>query len=287
MKCFVSFALATTAVTVMTAATGCGTSPSDAAAEPAVDDYTSATETDPSTPANGPIGGDASTTQTRDGAANNDAGAGPGVCEKDASSTFRCSGDGERRSRCSAGVTTTETCARGCLREAAGTADVCMGTTTTWSCPGSYGTTKARDGDYYITAFGCWKDAAGVSHGDGQDNCIPSCLAQAKSAGLCLPGDTGKQCEERVTWYTADAARFGCLARLKVTNPKTGKSVIAVALDYGPSCPAVENKVSKAVLDASGRVDRQLFGSDQGVYDRALVHVVEVDAKTPLGPTSP
>lgn len=282
MKSFVS--VVALVMTAVTAAIGCGT-PSDATAEPAVDDYTSATETDPSTDPNGPSGGDASTTPTRDADAGNDAG--PGVCEKDASSTFQCSGDGERRSRCAAGVTTTETCARGCLREPAGTDSVCMGTTTTWSCPGSYGTTKARDGDYYITAFGCWKDAAGVSHGDGQDNCIPSCLAKAKSAGLCLPGDTGKQCEERVTWYTADAARFGCLARLKVTNPKTGKSVIAVALDYGPSCPAVENKVSKAVLDASGRVDRQLFGSDQGVYDRALVHVVEVDAKTPLGPTSP
>lgn len=162
-----------------------------------------------------------------------------------------------------------------------------MGTSTTWSCPGSYGTTKARDGDYYVTAFGCWKDAQGASHGDGQDNCIPSCLAQAKSAGLCLPGDTGKQCEERVTWYTADAARFGCLARLKVTNPANGKSVIAVALDFGPSCTSVESKVQKAVLDASGRVDRQLFGSDQGVLDRSLVHVVEVASSTPLGPTPP
>jgi hypothetical protein len=154
-----------------------------------------------------------------------------------------------------------------------------------WSCTGSYGTTKASDGDYYLTAFGCWKDAQGVSHGDGQDNCIPSCLAQARSSGLCMPGDTGKQCEERVTWYTADAARFGCLARLKVTNPANGKLVIAVALDFGPSCSAVEAKVKKAVLDASGRVDRQLFGSDQGVLDRSLVHVTEVPASTPLGPT--
>ena len=162
-----------------------------------------------------------------------------------------------------------------------------MGTSTTWSCTGSYGKTKASDGDYYVTAFGCWKDAQGGLHGDSGDNCIPSCLAQAKSAGLCLPGDTGKQCEERVTWYTADAARFGCLARLRVTNPANGKSVVAVALDFGPSCSVVESKVQKAVLDASGRVDRQLFGADQGVTDRSLVHVVEVDSSTPLGPTSP
>ena len=155
-----------------------------------------------------------------------------------------------------------------------------------WTCTGSYGTAKASSGDYYVTAFGCWKDAAGVSHGDAADNCIPTCLAQAKAAGLCLPGDTGKNCEERVTWYTADAARFGCLARLKVTNPANGKSVIAVALDFGPSCTSVEVKVKKEVLDASGRVDRFLFGADQGVLDRSLVHVTEVAASTPLGPTA-
>lgn len=154
-----------------------------------------------------------------------------------------------------------------------------------WTCTGSYGTSKASSGDYYITAFGCWKDAAGVSHGDVGDNCIPTCLAQAKAAGLCLPGDTGKNCEEKVTWFTADAARFGCLARLKVTNPANGKSVVAVALDFGPSCSSVEAKVKKEVLDASGRVDRYLFGSDQGVLDRSLVHVTEVAASTPLGPT--
>lgn len=154
-----------------------------------------------------------------------------------------------------------------------------------WSCTGSYGTTKASDGDYYITAFGCWKDAAGVAHGDSGDNCIPTCFAQAKSAGVCLPGETGKQCEERVTWFTADAARFGCLAKLRVTNPANGKSVIAIALDFGPSCTAVEDKVKKGVLDASGRVDRELFGSDQGFQDKSLVHVTEVPASTPLGPT--
>jgi len=154
-----------------------------------------------------------------------------------------------------------------------------------WSCTGAYGTTKASDGDYYITAFGCWTDAAGVTHGDSGDNCIPSCFAQAKAAGVCLPGETGKACEERVTWFTADAARFGCLAKLKVTNPANGKSVIAIALDFGPSCTAVEDKVKKGVLDASGRVDRQLFGADQGFQDKSLVHVTEVPASTPLGPT--
>lgn len=158
-----------------------------------------------------------------------------------------------------------------------------MGTAATLSCSGSYGTQQAANGDYYLTAFGCWLDAAGVAHGDSGDNCIPSCLQKARSAGLCLPGDTGPACEQRVTWYTADAARFGCLARVRIENPSNGKKVVAVALDYGPAC-FVENSVSKAVLDASGRVNRYLFGSDQGAVDRSLVHVIEVDDTTPLGP---
>jgi hypothetical protein len=121
-------------------------------------------------------------------------------------------------------------------------------------------------------------------HTDPVDNCIPSCLSKAKAAGLCLSTDTGPDCEERVTWYTADGARFGCLARLKVTNPANGKSVIAVALDYGPGCSG-ERSVNFPVLDSSGRIDRYLFGSDQGASDRALVHVIQVDEATPLGPT--
>ena len=197
---------------------------------------------------------------------------------------FTCSKDGNARGECVGDASlTSEPCARGCLREPATQDDVCMGTTTNFSCTGSYGTTKAENGDYYITAFGCWVDAQNVVHTDPADNCIPSCLDKARQAGLCLPGDTGPQCEERVTWYTADGARFGCLARLRVTNPANGKAVIAVALDYGPGCPG-ENGVSHAVLDASGRIDRYLFGSDQGATDRALVHVVEVDVSTPLGP---
>jgi len=71
---------------------------------------------------------------------------------------------------------------------------------------------------------------------------------------------------------------------LRITNPTNGKSVVGVVLDYGPGC-SVERSVSKAVLDTSGRIDRELFGSDQGASDRSLVHVIEVDPSTPLGPT--
>ena len=107
--------------------------------------------------------------------------------------------------------------------------------------------------------------------------------SQAQKKGICAAADTGRACEEKVNWYTADGARFGCLARLRVTNPANGKAVVALALDYGPGCSG-EARVSKAVLDSSSPVDRYLFGADQGASDRALVHVVEVDDSTPLGP---
>lgn len=213
-----------------------------------------------------------------------DAGAPDAGCGPYASySIYNCSGDGNARLKCAGNQLSTQSCANGCLREPTGTEDVCMGTTTSFSCTGSYGTTKARNGDYFITAFGCWKDASGVAHGDPGDNCIPSCLSTLKTLGLCPAGDTGKACEERLTWYTADAARFGCGNRVRIENPKTGKKVVAVVIDLGPAC-FVENGVNKAVLDTSGRIDRLLFGADQGAVDKALVHVVEVDRSTPLGP---
>ena len=152
-----------------------------------------------------------------------------------------------------------------------------------WTCGGSYATSPTTSSTYNLTAFGCWVDAAGGRHGDSGDNCIPTCLSQAKSSGLCSSSDTGKACEERVTWYIADGARFGCLARVKITNPKNGKSVIAVALDYGPAC-WVERKVGRGVLDASGRVNRYLFGSDMGVSDGAQVQVEPAPSGSKLGP---
>lgn len=199
--------------------------------------------------------------------------------------SFTCSKDGASRGKCPNGALVQESCARGCLRMPAGQDSVCLGAadTDTLDCTGSYGTTRATDGDYYLTSFGCWVDPSNTVHTDPGDNCIPTCLAKAKQAGLCMAGDTGPQCEERVNWFTADGARFGCLARLKITNPANGKSVIAVALDYGPGC-SVERSVNEEILDASGRVDLYLFGGDRGATDHATVHVVEVDPATPLGP---
>ena len=195
--------------------------------------------------------------------------------------SFTCSKDGKERGKCVNGAPVIEACPRGCLRTTAKD-DVCMGTTTTFSCTGTMGTEKAQNGDYYITSFGCWVDANKKVHLDSGDNCIPGCISKAQSSGLCK-NLSGPQCEETVDWYVADSLRFGCLARLRVENPKNGKKVIVSALDAGPAC-WVERDAGKAILDASGRVNEYLFGTQHGWSDKALVHVVEVDPSTPLGP---
>jgi hypothetical protein len=155
-----------------------------------------------------------------------------------------------------------------------------------FACNGSFSSTPSTSGAYYITNFGCWVDAKGDAHSDPGDNCMPSpdCFEQAKAAGLCNPDDSGPDCEKRVNWYTADVARFGCLARLRITDPSTGKSVIAVALDNGPSCSAVENNAGHEVIDTSGRVTEYLFGGEKGWKERTPVQVEEVGVSTPLGP---
>jgi hypothetical protein len=200
-----------------------------------------------------------------------------------AETQFTCTGDGNARVECSsAGAPVQQACPNGCLIEPPGQDAICMGNVSNWSCTGAYGTTPVDDGNYYLTEFGCWVDDAGT-HTDPDDNCIPACLAKAQAAGLCDPSGSGPDCEEKLSWYTADGARFGCLQRLRVTNPANGKALIAIALDYGPGC-AGENDVQHAALDASGLVNDYLFGSAQGRSDMALVHVVEVDDSTPLGP---
>lgn len=195
---------------------------------------------------------------------------------------FNCAPDGMGRGKCVNGSLVFETCSRGCLIEPNGQDDVCLGTTNTWSCTGSYGKSKLEDGDYYATSFGCWTDANSNVHTDPGDNCIPGCLSKAQSDGLC-ENMSGPECEESTNWYAADAGRFGCMARLYVENPKNGKAVVVVALDYGPAC-WVENGVSHGIIDLSGRVNQYLFGGDQGASDKTLVHVVEVAPSAPLGP---
>jgi len=123
-----------------------------------------------------------------------------------------------------------------------------------------------------------------VAHGDPGDNCIPACLAQAKSSGLCQSGWSGKTCEQKVNWYVADSGRFGCLQRIRITNPVNGKAVVAAVLDAGPAC-WVEAKVKKEILDMSPPTAIYLFGTSSiGATEKKAVQVVEVDASTPLGP---
>lgn len=240
----------------------------------------------PALPGSGPDGGSSSGGVDDGGASSSSSGdAAPVGCgEFEGKTVFTCSKDGRSRGKCVQGARVVESCARGCLKPVApATEGTCMGTTSAFSCTGTTGTTKAADGDYYVTAFGCWVDEAGVKHGDPGDNCLPSCIDTLRKQGVCAASLTGKECEEKITWFTADAKRFGCGAKIRVENPANGKAVIAMAIDDGPGC-TLENSVKKPVLDASGRVDRALFGADKGATDKALVHVVEVDPATPLGP---
>lgn len=190
-----------------------------------------------------------------------------------------CGPDGNGRGKCVGGELEYEACAKGCLIQSG--EDVCMTSASNWSCTGSYGTKKVTDGDYYATNFGCYTEG-GVEHDDPYDNCIPACLSKAQQSGLCA-GLSGPDCEKSVNWYAADAARFGCMARLRVENPKNGKKVVVVALDYGPAC-WVEKNAGGAVVDLSVPAVKYLFGEEKGWADKAEVHVVEVDAATPLGP---
>ena len=160
-----------------------------------------------------------------------------------------------------------------------------------WTCTGTTGHGANPTGSYYVTSFGCWTDAAGQTHGDGDDNCIPYCQSGAAAQGrgeayqaLC-GGLSGRACEEAVNWYVADSDRFGCMTRLRVTNPANGKAVIAVVLDKGPSC-TIERRVDYWVLDASYRVTDYLFGGPMAATERGEVTVEVVADDTPLGPVT-
>jgi hypothetical protein len=164
------------------------------------------------------------------------------------------------------------------------------GTESSWSCSGLTGKRAPADQSLYVTSFGCWTDSSGRVHGDGSDNCEPACRTAAGSYGsstaefnqLC-GGLTGRQCEQKVNWYVADADRFGCMTRLRVTRPSTGKSVIVVVLDRGPAC-SVEAQVGHWGLDVSYPVSNYLFGESSAITEKRAVTVEIVPKSTPLGP---
>jgi hypothetical protein len=202
-------------------------------------------------------------------------------CSDFSAAEFSCAPDGGARGVCDAGQLELQVCDNGCLIQDG--SDVCMGTTSTWSCNGTVGTTKMQNGSYVATAFGCSISANGTPLGDTQDNCIPACLSTLKAQGACTSGMTGKSCEEHINWFSADRNRFGCGNKIRVTNPANGKSAVLMVVDAGPAC-WVEQEAGTGVLDMSYRATEFLFGGAVGVSEMEKVHVVEVAADTPLGP---
>ncbi len=201
-------------------------------------------------------------------------------CADFPSADFTCAADGNGRGRCDAGQVVFETCPNGCLLSSG--ADACMGQTSSWSCSGTTGQTKMQNGNYIATSFGCWVDGNGVSHQDSGDNCIPACLATLQQDGICA-NMSGPACERHINWYAADRDRFGCGARIRVTNPDNGKSAIVEVIDGGPAC-FVEQNAHTGVVDLSNAVAHYLFGGEVGWSDMQKIHVVEVAPSTPLGP---
>jgi hypothetical protein len=150
-------------------------------------------------------------------------------------------------------------------------------------CNGLYNANPSPTGAYYATDFGCSSDPY---FNDPGDTCgSASCIQSGYTEGVCSSGQSNADCQRTVNWYSVGGASYGCGARLEVTNPANGKSVVVMVLDNGPSC-TVENDANFWVLDVSYPTIMYLFGEEEGWGDHALVNAVVVDASTPLGPTS-
>jgi hypothetical protein len=102
---------------------------------------------------------------------------------------------------------------------------------------------------------------------------------------VCSSDQSHADCQRAVNWYAVGGSSYGCGARLQVTEPSSGKSVVVMVLDDGPSC-TVENDANFWVLDVSYPTIMYLFGSEEGWGDHARVNAVVVDASTPLGPVT-
>jgi hypothetical protein len=115
------------------------------------------------------------------------------------------------------------------------------------------------DGMYYLTTFGGGSDTQGMACGGTADG----------------------------TWYyLADRDRFGCGAKVQITNLANGNSVVAQVADIGPNV-CVEQAAGLPVIDASPMVSQHLFGnSSSGWEDHRSVLAQVVDPSTPTGPTT-
>ncbi len=87
-----------------------------------------------------------------------------------------------------------------------------------------------------------------------------------------------------VSYYATSWVRWGCGAKLRVTNPATGACAVVEVKDAGPAS-WVEDSAGGPVLDASTQVCRDLFASSScGWSDARVIEVVEVPSSTPTGP---
>jgi hypothetical protein len=118
------------------------------------------------------------------------------------------------------------------------------------------GRTIPSDDTYYITSFG-----------GGVDTQRMACTGTADGRWL----------------YIADAWRFGCRAKVRVTNPRTGRWCVAQVADVGPNI-CVERAAGRPIIDASPVITRELFGRNSaGWSERIVVRAELVEGSTALG----
>lgn len=145
---------------------------------------------------------------------------------------------------------------------------------SSYACSGFTGTTIPPNGNYKTTAFGCvngWTDPG--------DNCLPAC---GNPPGLCN-GLSGPDCERKLGWFAADADRYGCFSRLKITNPITKKAAVVIVIDRGPACS--QEQIHKApIIDLSYTAAKYVGGTNGGNYE--VANVEKVSNTTPLGPVT-
>ncbi len=143
-------------------------------------------------------------------------------------------------------------------------------------------TTEIPSNNIYSTSwFGCYLKSDGTIYKDPYDNCEFAC----GNRGLCASTLTGPECEAELKWFAADADRYGCGGRIRVTNCANGKQVVLTTLDRGPNCKSVEKTYGAPVLDMSHPAMTYLFdGKTYGGSDKKRVVVEKVAATTPLGP---
>ncbi|MBL8944111.1 MAG: hypothetical protein JNK45_13225 [Myxococcales bacterium] len=172
--------------------------------------------------------------------------------------------------------------------ESSGGASVCDGVVGAElippaSCDGPSGNTSTEipaNGLFSTSWFGCYYADDGSIVQDASDNCEFACGPQ----GLCDAGASGPECEAELRWFAADADRYGCGGRIRVTNCDNGNSVVLATLDRGPNC-GVEMDCETPVLDMSHDAMVFLFdGEEHGGCDHATVVVEAVDEGTALGP---